>query len=36
MPTAVGPLSFSARLNCSAITSNAWSHDTGWNSPSLA
>ena len=36
MPTAVGPLSFSTRLNCSAITSKAWSHDTGSNSPSLA
>ena len=36
MPTAVGPFSFSTRLNCSAITSKAWSHETRSNSPSLA
>ncbi|MCY1308102.1 hypothetical protein D9M68_570850 [compost metagenome] len=36
MPTASGPLSLSTRLNCSAMTSKAWSQDTGANSPSLA
>ena len=36
MPTAVGPFSFSTRLNCSAMTSNAWSHETGANSPFLS
>ena len=36
MPTAVGPFSFSARLNCSAMTSKAVSQETGANSPSLA
>jgi len=36
MPTACGPFSFSTRLNCAAMTSNASSQDTGSNSPSLA
>ncbi|SAL66099.1 hypothetical protein AWB69_07470 [Caballeronia udeis] len=36
MPTAVGPFSFSTRLNCSAIVLKAWSHETGVNSPSFA
>ena len=36
MPTASGPFSFSTRLNCRAISSKARSHETGWNSPSLA
>src|SRR4051812_17711444 len=36
MPTAVGPFSFSTRFHCRAISSKAWSHETGWNSPSLA
>ena len=35
MPTAVGPFSFSTRFHCWAMTSNAWSQLTGWNSPSL-
>ena len=36
MPTAVGPFSFSTRLNCPAISSNARSHETGANSPFLS
>ncbi|MNK98891.1 hypothetical protein D3C87_1192690 [compost metagenome] len=36
MPTAVGPFSFSTRLNWAAITSNALSQLTGWNSPFLS
>jgi hypothetical protein len=36
MPTPSGPFSFRTRLNCRAISSKARSHDTGWNSPSLA
>jgi len=36
MPTEVGPLSLSARLNCSAMTSKAASQETGVKSPSLA
>ena len=36
MPTASGPFSFSTRLNCRAISSKAWSQETGWNSPSFA
>ncbi len=36
MPTAVGPFSFSTRLNCSAMTSKAVSQETRSNSPSLA
>ena len=36
MPTAVGPFSFSTRFHCRAISSKAWSQETGWNSPSLA
>ena len=36
MPTPDGPLALSAALNFSAMTSNAWSQETGVNSPSLA
>jgi hypothetical protein len=36
MPTPDGPLALSAALNLSAITSNACSHETAVNSPSLA
>ena len=31
-----GPFSFRTRFHCRAISSKAWSHETGWNSPSLA
>ncbi|MCY1225269.1 hypothetical protein D9M72_374590 [compost metagenome] len=36
MPTAVGPFSFSTRLNWRSISSKARSHVTGANSPFLS